>query len=151
MPGDPEFIKVLENKVKEYRAELAKLEREMASLAQKRADFEEALKNASGLLKRETEHVHPEVKPPQRRSEGLEGLGMRDAVLKVVSESKGIGPSDVATELEKRGFKYEGTTDLAHRVNNELLRLLKQGRVERVGRGAYKAVPSESGMFEDLL
>lgn len=65
--------------------------------------------------------------------------GFRDAIMAVLrAHPSGIRPVQVADVLKNKGFESSGTTDLDVRVGNELYRLHKNGRVERVGRGLYR-------------
>ena len=69
-------------------------------------------------------------------------IGFRKAVRIVLNDStKGLPPRDIASELMRRGFKYEATTDLSTRISNELYRMKRSGQIVKRGNLYHKKLP----------
>ena len=68
----------------------------------------------------------------------LAGVGFRDALRIILNDAtKGLRPRDIASELTRRGFRYEASTDLSTRISNELYRMKKSGHVKKRGNLYY--------------
>lgn len=126
-PGTIRDLRAQFDRLNEQREELA------ASLAAQLDGYDRKLAAIRELLPPPPQEKQPVGEEQQSRADRIRSC--------LKSLAKNSSPKEVATELLRSGFKWEGNGDFTLRINSELYRMAKRGlNVKKVKRGKYRYV-----------
>lgn len=123
-------------KIRASRGRIAEIDSSIRALQDEKDVEEQACKALKKLLGSNTQRAiindaAPIVPGSTAKASGKAG-GFSEAIQKIIRNSaNGVSPSVIRAEAKRMSIPYEGKTKLGVRVQNELFRLRKAGKIRR--------------------
>ena len=116
--------------LRELKQELQRLELQRVELDDRIGRLRAVLSGAASQLSLLDDH----------RTKGADDGTFKSLVLGIIRQHPGIHTPQITRMIRDRGLGPGGTTDLGHRVYNEIWRMRRKGEVDKVNDGGYIAV-----------
>lgn len=128
---------MLAAELRRRRSELPRLEKQAAKLRAELAAIEARMATLGGAPVEAAASVTPRTGTPRRSLQGKPTIG--EHIAGILSSRGGVmRPHDIAVELGRR-LSREVNANFTVQVSLTLARLVRQGRVRKIGRGQYAA------------